>query len=181
MSPLEDSLHISHTLSLCLSVGLVRPVTTTTTTSHASVLASPTSCSSSSSSSSGVCSRVAPTAGSSTRGIARSIPSTSTSSSATSRLRAALLAVAKLEAVLALDSAPVLGLGAFAAVVALSVAVAAALDPRLRTVGRVVAWLKTVEACASSSSTASTRLERLRAVGLAVSVWCQQVVHFISA
>lgn len=70
--------------------------------------------------------------------------------------------------VLALHTAPVLGLVAVTAVVTLGVAVAAALDARLGALGDVVAWLKAVEAGTTSATTTSTRLEGLGAVGLAV-------------
>ena len=77
-----------------------------------------------------------------------------------------------LVAVLTLYTAPILGLGAIAAVVTFSVAVSAALNARLRALRDVVAGLETVEAGATST-TASAWLWRLWAVHLAVSEWDQ--------
>ena len=84
------------------------------------------------------------------------------------RLGAAHLAVAVLGAVGALDTAPVLGLGAFTAHVTLGVAVTAALDTRLGALRAVVARLKAIEAGATSAAAASTRLDGLGTLVLAV-------------
>jgi hypothetical protein len=89
-------------------------------------------------------------------------------------LRATLLTMAVLEALLTLDATPVLRLGAAAAHMTHCVAVTAAVNLRLRAVDRVMTGLQTVEAgttASAATATATTRLEGLRAVHLAVSGW----------
>jgi hypothetical protein len=110
-----------------------------------------------------------PTTSSSTR-VGRSVPAVTTTTvrfASGLGLGAALHAMAVLGAVGALDTAPVLRLGALAAHVAFGIAVAAALNARLGAVRDVVAGLKAVEARATYAA-ARTRLEGLGTIGLAV-------------
>ena len=150
-------------LPLSLSGGLVGPrLSSASTTTE--VVAGPIT------SSSRLDSGVIPTTSGNAR-VGRSVPAVAaTTVGVASGLRfgAAPLTVAVFGAVGALDTAPVLGLGALAAHVTLRVAVAAPLDTRLGALRDVVARLKAVEAGATSAAAANTRLEGLRALGLAM-------------
>lgn len=157
-------------LPLSGSGGLVSPVTRSHLSASTDILSTPVT-----GSSSGVTTVVPGNSSSSGARVSRSVP-TATSTVAvglSSGLGAALGAVAEFAAVRALDTAPVLGLRAVAAVVTLGVTVAATIHARLRAVRRVVTWQEAVEA-STASATAGTRLQRLGALSLAVTGLGQQ-------
>jgi hypothetical protein len=149
-------------LPLSLSGGLVGPGLSSASTAT-KVIAGPTT------SSSRLDSGVIPTTSGSAR-VSRSVPAVTTTTvrfASGLGLGAALHAMAVLGAVGALDTAPVLRLGALAAHVAFGIAVVAALNARLGAVRDVVAGLKAVEARATYAA-ARARLEGLGTIGLAV-------------